>query len=114
MDNKEKLQIFKAGTTRLVVDVKEGKVRFNLTEMAKSYGVDPYDWLRTNESKRYIECVSVPRKCGTADLLTIRKGGAPHEQGTWANDHLIAIEFARWLDPMLSIQVILLFKMCFQ
>jgi hypothetical protein len=37
--------------------------------------------------------------------LTVRRGGIPHEQGTWANDHLIAIEFARWLDPMLSIEV---------
>ncbi|MDR1646037.1 MAG: KilA-N domain-containing protein [Tannerellaceae bacterium] len=105
MDNKEKIQTMSVGLNLLAIEVKGDNICFNLTEMAKLYGTDPAQWLKYNESKNYIKCVALLRKVRTADLLTVRRGGVPHEQGTWANDYRIAIEFARWLDPMLSIQI---------
>jgi hypothetical protein len=87
------------------IQIKDKNIRFNLTGMAGNYDTDPAQWLRTEESKRYIECLSVLKKCRTADLVTVRRGGRPHEQGTWANDYRIAVEFARWLDTVFSIRV---------
>ena len=99
------IQLVDAGSGAFAVEVKDGNIRFNLTEMAKPYGTDPKQWLRYDESKRYIESVALVLNHRTADLLTVKRGGLPHEQGTWANDYRIAIEFARWLDPMFSIRV---------
>jgi hypothetical protein len=104
-DTKENLQVIRAGGSLFAIEVKEDNVRFNLTEMAKKHDLKPDRWLRTNESKSYIKCLALLQKCDAADLVAVRMGGKPHEQGTWANDYRIAIEFARWLDPMFSIQV---------
>ena len=39
----------------------------------------------------------------STDLLTVIKGGIKELQGTWANHHLVALEFARWLSPKFAI-----------
>ena len=107
MKTKEEIliQLVDAGSGAFAIEVKDGNICFNLTEMAKPFGVLPKDWLKTSESKRYIERLSERTKILTADLVTVRKGGQPHEQGTWANDYRIAIRFTQWLDDELSIRV---------
>jgi uncharacterized protein YdhG (YjbR/CyaY superfamily) len=97
-------QLVSAGLSTFAIEIKDGNIRFNLTEMGKSFKTDPKQWLRAEESNRYLECLAVLQKCRAADLVTVRMGGRPHEQGTWANDYRVALEFARWLDPMFSIQ----------
>lgn len=37
-------------------------------------------------------------KIDTADLLIVKQGGTPEEQGTWCADYRIAMRFAQWLD----------------
>jgi hypothetical protein len=73
--------------------------------MAKNFGTEPKQWLRTEESKRYLDKLAIVQKCRTADLLKVRRGGIPGNQGTWATDHLIASRFAQWLDVDFAIQV---------
>jgi hypothetical protein len=99
------IQLAEVDKKSFAIEIKDGNIRFNLTEMAKSYRATPEKWLRTDESNRYLKCLAVTLKWVTADLVTIKQGGKPHEQGAWANDYRIALEFARWLDPMFSIRV---------
>lgn len=92
---------------RFAVEERNGNISFNLTMMAKKYGRQnsPGNWLRTDESKRYLKAFSVSHKCDTADLLEVRQGGTPEKQGTWANDYRVAVRFAQWLDMNFAIAV---------
>jgi len=110
MNAKEKsqitnLQMVEIDQSKFAIEVKDGEVRANLTQMAKPFGRRPADWLKTEEAKSYLVALSVTKKIVTADLVKVRNGGRPNEQGTWAYDHNVLIEFARWLNPMLSVQV---------
>lgn len=94
------------------VELINGNVHVNLTQMAKPFGKTPKDWLRTEESSIYLRALAVRQKCPTADLVKIRQGGSPDSQGTWTTDRRIAIRFAQWLSPQFSIAVDeLLFKL---
>lgn len=92
---------------KFAVEMVNGKIRFNLTQMAKPYGKtkQPSNWLATDESKSYLNYVSVTLKIGTADLVRVRQGGIPGNQGTWCYDHNIAVEFAHWLSPEFAFEV---------
>ena len=67
---------------RFAAEILSGNARVNLTAMAKPFGKLPKDWLKTTETKDYIKAVSVVKKCTTADLVEVRQGGTPEEQGS--------------------------------
>lgn len=90
---------------RFAAELMRGNANVNLSQMARPFGKKVKDWLRTEESKCYIEAISVGRKCLTADLVEVRQGGTPDKQGTWCNDYRIALRFAQWLSPKFSIMV---------
>lgn len=86
---------------------------FNATVAAKVFGKRPETWLRTADTKAYIEAVR--RKTLTEQnqavnpvtpngvteqnqLVKVVQGGSPNEQGTWLHPKL-GIAFARWLNP---------------
>lgn len=71
---------------------------FNATVAAKAFGKTPKDWLRTEDTKSYIDAVR--RKCLTEQnqIVKVVQGGSPDEQGTWLHPKL-GIAFARWLNP---------------
>lgn len=97
----------KVNGSRFAAEVLNGNARINLTQMAKPFGESckPSKWLRTDEAKRYLNAIAVGQKCPTADLLEVRQGGDPLEQGTWCRDYRIALRFAQWLSPEFSIKV---------
>ena len=97
----------KVNGSRFAAEVLNGNARINLTQMSKPFGRScrPGDWLRTEEAQRYLHAISVAQKCATADLLEVRQGGDPLEQGTWCRDYRIALRFAQWLSPEFSIKV---------
>ena len=72
----------------------------NATEMAKPFGhgKEPSYWLATAQSKELIRTISVTRNLDAADLLIVRQGGTPNEQGTWMQED-VALVFAQWLSP---------------
>ena len=70
--------------------------------MAKPFGKQPSDWLKTQYAKDYINAYSVRTNIRTADLVIVRQGAEPHKQGTWMHKD-IAIEFASWLNPLFGI-----------
>lgn len=87
----------------------------NLTEMGRPFGQkkDPVHWLRTRGAQEYIRAIrgcnanlSVIHFCITdkmTDLVIVRQGGIPGEQGTWCTDYRIAIEYGRWLSVEFSV-----------
>ena len=81
-----------------------GDVKFNATQMAKKFGKRPSDWLRTEESKSYIDALSKSQKCDLADLVKVKYGGSNDEKGTWFESKL-AIRFAQWLNPYFAVAV---------
>jgi hypothetical protein len=101
------LQLVEIDHNKFAVELHNGNVSVNLSKMAKPFGKSkqPSNWLKTTEAKEYLNAVSVPLKVGTADLLQVRQGGRPEEQGTWTNDYRIAMRFAQWLSPEFSIKV---------
>lgn len=88
---------------RFAAEILSGNARVNLTAMAKPFGKLPKDWLRTTEAKDYLQALAVRRKSLTADLVEVRQGGTPEEQGTWCNDYRIALRFAQWLSAEFSV-----------
>jgi len=75
--------------------------------LAKPFGKakQPSNWLKTDDANEYLVTMSVPLKVGTADLIKVRQGGIPGNQGTWCFDRRIAIRFAQWLSPSFAIAV---------
>lgn len=94
---------------------KEKKSTFiNATQMAKVFGKFTKDWLKTTSTKSFIsalldsknsEVIIIPsaenQQVMFSDLVFVKKGGNK-EQGTWMHED-VAIEFARWLNPLFAI-----------
>lgn len=75
-------------------------VMVNATQMASKFGKLAKDWLKTRQTKEFLKSLSDRRKILTTDLVQVIKGGT--NQGTWMHED-VAIEFARWLNPMFAI-----------
>ena len=71
---------------------------FNATVAARVFGKRPENWLRTAETKAYIEAVARKSVTEQNQLVKVVQGGSPNEQGTWLHPKL-GISFARWLNP---------------
>ena len=101
------LELVKVNGSRFAAEVLNGNARINLTQMSQPFGRScrPGNWLKTDEAQRYLHAISVATKIATADLLEVRQGGDPLEQGTWCRDYRIALRFAQWLSPEFSIKV---------
>lgn len=71
----------------------------NATQMAKPFNKSPKDFLKTEQSKRFIEALSEVKKILSSDLVKVTYG---NNGGTWMHED-VAIEFARWLSPAFAI-----------
>lgn len=91
----------------MAIERRSDNVWVNMTQMAKPFGRSkrPDNWLKTKEAQEYLAVLSVSTKIDTADLVIVKQGGMPEEQGTWCTDYRIAMRFAQWLDVKYSIQV---------
>ena len=78
---------------------KGDSVMVNATEMAKSFGKSPKDFLKTEQTKRFIAALSEVKKILSSDLVRVIYGD---NGGTWMHED-VAIEFARWLNPAFAI-----------
>jgi len=97
------LQMVEIDHSKFAVEVINGNVRVNLTQMAKQFRKRPADWLRTEESESYLSKLASVKKCVLTDLVSVRNGGK--NPGTWAFDFRVAMRFAQWLDPYFAIMV---------
>ncbi len=79
-------------------------ILINATETAKAFGKLPKDWLKTQETKNYINAVINFYNINYDELIIIKKGNFSDgsTQGTWIHQKLI-IAFARWLSPEFAV-----------
>lgn len=75
---------------------------FNATAVAKRFGKRPVDWLKLEETKRYIAALARRGKVTESHFALTRRGGRAGEAGTWFHPKL-GVAFARWLDIEFSI-----------
>ena len=80
----------------------QGSVTVNATEMAKAFDSRPADWLRSDQSERFIKALSNVRNCTYEDLVIVKEGSPLSGGGTWMHED-VALEFARWLSPSFAI-----------
>lgn len=78
---------------------KGNSVMVNATQMAKPFCKSPKDFLKTEQSKRYIDALSEVKKILSSDLVKVVYGD---NGGTWMHED-VALEFARWLSPAFAI-----------
>ena len=79
-----------------------GTAMVNASQMARSFGKAPKDWLRTDAAKDYIAMLANDRHISPSELVQVQKGGNTRQQGTWMHED-VALEFARWLAPKFAI-----------
>lgn len=96
--------------TPIVYDYKGSKISFangknvmvNATEMAKTFGKYPKDFLVNKQTKEFLSSLSAVRLIPLTELVKVIQGGDPQMQGTWMHED-VALEFARWLSPAFAI-----------
>ena len=71
----------------------------NATQMAKPFNKSPKDFLKTEQSKRFIKALGEVKKILSSDLVKVTYG---NNGGTWMHED-VALEFARWLSPAFAI-----------
>ena len=76
----------------------------NATEMAKAFpGKLIADWTRQKSTKEFLNSLSSVMGIPISQLIIVRKGNSSaFTQGTWMHED-VAIEFARWLNPLFAI-----------
>lgn len=73
----------------------------NATEMAKPFGKQPNDWLKTEQAQRMINAIAETKKIGSVEnqlVVTVKGGNDLSKQGTWFHED-VALVFAQWLSP---------------
>ena len=97
----EGMKVFNYNDTPITFDTAAATgTMVNATEMAKPFKKQPIDWLKTNQSKEYLDVFSKLKIFSLADLVQVKKGG--NNSGTWMHED-VALEFARWLSPAFAI-----------
>lgn len=87
--------------TPITFENKDGKVMVNATEMAKPFGRQPNDWLKTEQAQRMIKAITETKKIGSVEnqlVVTVKGGNDLSKQGTWMHED-VALVFAQWLSP---------------
>lgn len=90
------VEVMKFHGSQIAFEEINGKMMVNATQMAKTFGKTPKDWLRTQQAKDLVNVVAVRQKCLTNDLQEVRQGGV--NQGTFFQKD-VALFFAQWLSP---------------
>ena len=94
--------VFVYNGNKICFQKSDGSVMVNATEMAKAFDKRPVDWLRSEQSDRFINTFSNVRNCTYSDLVVVKEGSPQTGGGTWMHED-VALEFARWLSPTFAI-----------
>lgn len=90
---------FRYGDQIISFKAENGKTYFNATEMARSFGKNPRDWLLLAETKRFRKALIAQGKSESWDSQIITSRGS--FGNTWIEENL-GMEFSRWLSPDFS------------
>lgn len=75
---------------------------FNATQVGRQFGKKPDDWLRTSDTKEYIQAISQICDFQQVQLVSVKRGSPDNGGGTWMHPKL-GIPFARWLDAKFGV-----------
>lgn len=75
---------------------------FNATQVGRQFGKKPDDWLRTSDTKEYIQAISQICDFQQVQLVSVKRGSPDNGGGTWMHPKL-GIPFARWLDARFGV-----------
>lgn len=75
----------------------EGHIYANATSMCKALNKRAQHWLELEATKEMVNEISNEAGIPASELIIIKKGGNPKEQGTWIYEELV-LELAGWLD----------------
>jgi hypothetical protein len=84
-----------------LIQIEDGSVLVNATEMAAAFDKKPGKWLELPSTKEFISALSSIRKSDTSLVATVM-GSPINGGGTWLHEDVV-IEFARWLSPEFAI-----------
>lgn len=104
-DIKMSIQKFSFGSTIVSFS---SDAYLNATQIAKHFGKQPRDYLKTQPTQEYIsalaENLSIKSKIliDKNQLVITKKGSSFNGGGTWLHPKL-AVDFARWLDPKFAV-----------
>lgn len=91
----EGLQVFEYNGSPIQFEIINGQVMANATLMCKHFGKQPKDFLKTKQTKRYLQAISTRIKILPTDLQQVRNGG--NDAGTWLHERIV-LKLAQWLD----------------
>jgi len=111
-----KYEVIEIENAEITVDVsmllKEDSMFFNATEMAKSFGKEPHDFLRGEVGKEYLNAfldVSNEENSNTEisritmeDIVKTKRGNK--YGGTWLHNDIV-LQFARWLSAHFAVRL---------
>lgn len=100
-----KYEVIEIDNKEVTFDISELATNKNLyvnaTEIGKHFHKKPGNWLRSSDTKEYIDAVSGCSDMSYEKLITTKQGGK--HQGTWLHSKLI-IAYARWLNPVFAVK----------
>lgn len=76
----------------------------NATAMCRAAGKLLANYTRNAGTQEFLETLAADMRISISELLLVRKGGKPHEQGTWIHPDA-AVHFGQWLSPKFAVQV---------
>ena len=95
---------FEWNGSKISFELSRSGTMINATEMAKAFpGKLIADWNRLKSTKEFLNALSSVMGIPISQLIISRKGNTSlYDQGTWMHED-VAIEFARWLNPMFAV-----------
>ena len=95
---------FEWNGSNISFDLSGNGTMINATEMAKAFpGKLIADWTRLKSTKEFLDTLSSVMGIPISQLIISRKGNTSmYNQGTWMHED-VAIEFARWLNPVFAV-----------
>ena len=97
---KNELKVFEYEGKSITFDLGNGDVMVNATEMAKPFGKSVKDWTRLQSTDEYLNALKSVK--GQMCLIESKAGNPNVGGGTWMHED-VALEFARWLNPIFAI-----------
>jgi hypothetical protein len=76
----------------------------NATALCKACGKKVSHWLCLDTTTAYIDALAADAGIPASEIVQIRKGGNPYEQGTWVHPYA-AINLAQWCSPEFALAV---------
>lgn len=104
MESNNSITVFTYEDVDIAFKADDGSTMVNATQMAKTFNKRVTKWLELPSTQEFLQTLSEVRKSGITQLVATRRGNFAdkREQGTWMHED-VALEFARWLNPLFAI-----------